>query len=108
MSKASIILVLTLFPCITFAEGQLDFKAYFDTKANRAETLSISWMTVPMSLIQSTCELISKDSGFGGFNYSLHACSFWTNRTCLIVTGEQSTHEEIGHELRHCYQGNFH
>lgn len=75
---------------------------------NRKETLVVSWMVVPNSKVQATCETISKDSGLGGFGFAVDACSFWRKDTCLIVTGSQTTHSELGHELRHCYQGSFH
>lgn len=92
----------------TSAEKNKYSPEIFDAKNKRKETMSISWMTVPMQMVQDTCDLVSKDLELGGFNYSLTACSFWTAKTCVIVTADYSTHEEIGHELRHCFQGSFH
>lgn len=38
------------------------------------------------------------------------ACAMWNVATkeCVIVTGKQVSHVELGHELRHCFEGNFH
>ena len=107
-SKTNSILVALLLPCIAVASDWRDPVAKFGTKSNRKETLVVSWMVVPNSKVQATCEAISKDSGLGGFGVALDACSFWRKDTCLIVTGAQTTHAELGHELRHCYQGSFH
>ena len=102
------ILFALLLPCAALASDWRDPNAKFNTKANRTELLAVSWMVVPNAKVQATCEAISKDSGLGGFGFALDACSFWQKKTCLIITGEQSTHAEAGHEIRHCFQGAFH
>lgn len=102
------ILAVLLLPFAALAGDWRDPLAKFSTKSNRKETLVVSWMVVPTSKVQATCEAISKDSGLGGFVFAVDACSFWRKDTCLIVTGSQTTHAELGHELRHCYQGSFH
>lgn len=101
-------MVFLLLPSVVQAGDWRDAYAKFSTKVNRKETLVVSWMVVPNSKVQATCEAISKDSGLGGFGFALDACSFWRKDTCVIVTGSQTTQAEIGHELRHCYQGSFH
>jgi hypothetical protein len=37
-------------------------------------------------------------------------CSNWSrvNDTCTIITGLVDNHEIIGHELKHCFVGEFH
>ena len=106
--NAKTILAAVLVPIACWAQDWRDPIAKFCTKQNRKETLVVSWMVVPTAKVQATCEAISKDSGLGGFGFALDACSFWRKDTCLIVTGSQTTHAELGHELRHCYQGSFH
>jgi hypothetical protein len=80
----------------------------FSTKENEYETMLISWK--PVDNIQKTCEAEHKSRGFGQINYKVDACSFWnfTTRTCTIFTKKNPTMHDIGHELRHCYQGNWH
>ena len=38
------------------------------------------------------------------------ACAMWNVATkeCVIITGKKVSHVELGHELRHCFEGNFH
>ena len=38
------------------------------------------------------------------------ACAVWNvaSKECVIVTGPQVSHVALGHELRHCFEGNFH
>jgi hypothetical protein len=38
------------------------------------------------------------------------ACAMWNvaSKECVIITGKQVSHLELGHELRHCFEGNFH
>ncbi len=106
--KTKAILAMLFVPSVALAGGWRDGDAKFSTKPNRSETLVVSWMVVPDAAVQATCEAVSKDSGLGGFGFAVSACSFWRNDRCLIVTGKQTTMHQIGHELRHCYQGNFH
>jgi hypothetical protein len=108
MNISILSLLFLILPCVVQAGDWRDAYARFSTKANRKETLTISWMVVPNSKVQATCEAVSKDSGLGGFGFALDAFSFWRKDTCLIITGAQTTHSELGHELRHCYQGSFH
>ena len=106
--KTKTVLVVLLLPIACMAQDWRDAYANFSTKPNRTNTLSVSWMVVPTAKVQATCDAISMDSGLGGFGYAVDACSFWQKNACVIVTGEQTTHSTLGHEIRHCYQGNFH
>ena len=38
------------------------------------------------------------------------ACAMWNvaSKECVIITGKRVSHGELGHELRHCFEGNFH
>lgn len=38
------------------------------------------------------------------------ACAIWNRKLqeCTIVTGAQTSHLALGHELRHCFEGHFH
>lgn len=80
----------------------------FSTKENEHQTMLITWKTVDN--IQNVCKEEHKKRGFGAFNYAVDACSFWNNatKTCTIYTRKTPTMHDIGHEIRHCYQGNWH
>lgn len=85
-----------------------DPKAPFSTKDNEVETMLVTWKTVDN--VQQVCQDEYKRRGFGGFNYKVDACSFWnfTTRICTIYTKKNPTLHDVGHEIRHCYQGNYH
>jgi hypothetical protein len=38
------------------------------------------------------------------------ACAVWNvpSKECTIVTGKETNHVTLGHELRHCFEGHFH
>lgn len=97
-----------LLPCICIAADWRNGDAKFSAKRNGKETVIVSWMVVPDAQVQGTCEGVSKARGLGGFGFALDACSFWHKDACLIITGQQTTMHQLGHELRHCYQGSFH
>ena len=62
--------------------------------------------------VQKTCDTESKKRGYGGFKHSVEACSFWSGRsfgnTCTIVLPKNTNFHTVGHEMRHCMQGEFH
>lgn len=41
---------------------------------------------------------------------NLSGCAGWNAdfTVCTIVIGEVTTHQVLGHELRHCFEGNYH
>lgn len=92
----------------------------FDTAENPHEEFSMSRVNsseitvsiISASNVRAVCDAESKKRGFGGFPYSVEACSFFdtkrTNNRCTIVVGKTTNYHTIGHEMRHCLQGNFH
>lgn len=71
-----------------------DVKVRWEVRENVAEvcgraakiTTAQAWMTPPL------------------------ACAMWNvaSKECVIITGKKVSHVELGHELRHCFEGNFH
>ena len=78
----------------------------FDVKANLVDESIISWRAVRN--VQQTCERESRKRGLGGFGYPIEACSFWAGGICLIITSKKPTTRILGHEVRHCFQGDYH
>jgi hypothetical protein len=80
----------------------------FSTKENNHETMLITWKTV--ANIQQVCQAEYKRRGFGEITHRVDACSFWNDltKTCTIYTKKNPTMHDVGHEMRHCYQGNWH
>jgi hypothetical protein len=62
--------------------------------------------------VRAVCDVESKKRGFGGFKASVEACSFWDsasiNNKCTVVLATVANYHTIGHEIRHCMQGNYH
>jgi hypothetical protein len=38
------------------------------------------------------------------------ACAVWhvAKKECVIITGKETSHVALGHEVRHCFEGHFH
>jgi hypothetical protein len=38
------------------------------------------------------------------------ACAIWdfAKQTCTVITGQITTMQALGHEVRHCFEGDFH
>ena len=104
------IIVLCTLAAFSLAQAQFveSPTAPFPTKENEHETMLITWK--PVDNVQKICQDEYKRRGFGGFNYKVDACSFWNfaTRTCTIYTKKNPTLHDVGHEIRHCYQGNYH
>jgi len=106
MKKAVIVLVM-LATTNVFAYYE-DPHHQFDMTHNETNQVKISF--VQTNNVQSTCSAESIRRGKGAFGYSIEACSFWNSSftECTIVTAPTANFHTIGHEVRHCLQGNFH
>jgi hypothetical protein len=81
-------------------------EAKFTASKNATDTKQITWRHTDN--VQKECEAESHKRKLGGFGYAVNACSFWDSATCTIITAQQATMHTLGHEVRHCFQGNFH
>jgi hypothetical protein len=107
MKKA---LVLLLFISNVWAETPYD--KFTDSK-NFTNTSNITWRTVDN--VKTACDAENVRKGFAPFqigNRIMEACSFRdkvdNKDTCLIITAKSTNYWDLGHELRHCFQGKFH
>ncbi len=78
----------------------------FDTSSNYTTQSTITWRAVDD--VQKSCEAESRKRGYKGFGYGLQACSFFDGNQCTVITGKKTTMHSLGHEVRHCFQGNWH
>jgi len=96
----------------TASWAQLEKSPYdtFDATKKMSETVTITWKTVPN--VQEVCNKESKSRGKGTFGYAVDACAFWdkslSGTVCTIVTKPRPNYWDVGHEMRHCFQGNWH
>jgi hypothetical protein len=78
----------------------------FDASQGREDS-NITWKRV--SNVKEACEKESKRRGFGGFNGAeMQACSFYYGNECTLITSKNPTMWTLGHEVRHCFQGQWH
>ena len=81
------------------------FATSFDATKNLRKTMTITWETV--SDVNKACaaEMAKYNAKL---TYSVDACSVWKGSTCKIITKKKPTEEDVGHEIRHCFQEHFH
>ena len=106
MKKALVvILAVTSVNALAFYE---DPHQSFDMTHN--DTNKVEIVFIQAKNVTQACDKESRSRGKGGFGFAVDACSFWNwNQTqCTIITGNNANFHTIGHEVRHCLQGNFH
>lgn len=83
----------------------------FSTKKNFTDSSTIKWEQT--SNVQKACDKQRTDAGFPPYGYSVDACSLWKTNilgqdVCYIITAKNVSMWTMGHELRHCFQGEYH
>ena len=79
----------------------------WDSKKNFTNKTSVTIKHVANP--QTACEKESRHRGYVGFGgLPMEACSFWEGNTCTIYLPSRFTIEQLGHEMLHCIQGNYH
>jgi hypothetical protein len=108
MKKALAILLAVVSLSAAGKEDWANPEAPFNARTLNTEKSAITWLRVDKNKVQATCEAESKNRKLGGFGYTVYACSFWEINTCTIITSNTPTLHDLGHEMRHCFQGSFH
>lgn len=78
----------------------------FDASKNAIQQSNITW--VFSDNVSAACNAERSKRGLPTFKQPSAACSFWTEKTCYIITKRNYTHDDIGHEVHHCFAGKFH
>lgn len=105
MKKLLVLLLLT-----ANAQAETPYE-HFPAINNTTNTVDITWEYVDD--IETTCNAIRANTGGTPYPYAVQACSRWSKNifgktVCTITTSKNPTYWNIGHEVRHCFQGNFH
>jgi hypothetical protein len=107
--KKAIVVALMLVTTNVFADND-DPRAWFSTNKNMTTQSTVTWRAVEN--VQAECNKESKRLAGQSFGYAVLACSFWEKQNgrdvCTIITGKNTTMHSLGHEMRHCFQGNWH
>lgn len=76
----------------------------FDGDPKLRPMIEVAWFTVDDP--QAVCEQQAGQR----YPYRISACAHRVNdnRRCIIITGRRPTMGDLGHELRHCFQGSWH
>jgi hypothetical protein len=83
--------------------------APFDAASSRVHNgeISIDWRIADN--VAETCDRLSKQFGNAGFGgQDIQGCAFWWGPKCIIVTSKKPTMHTVGHEIRHCFYGQWH
>lgn len=100
---ASLLFAGTVQATITEGDNPLEM---FDSARNFTATSKVTW--IPVDNIQATCDREARVRGYGDFGYALKACSFYENDVCVVFTEKKLNMHTLGHEVRHCFQANWH
>ena len=105
MKKA--ILILALITTNSFAYYE-DPHQEFDMTHNISNNITINFKQA--ADVTKACNAESLRRGNGGMPYAVDACSFWNDAhtQCTVITELTANFHTIGHEIRHCLQGEFH
>lgn len=105
--KKALAIALSL---LTFnASAQLEKSAYEMFSIRQNMMTNTSTITIrSVDNVREACEAESRKRGNGGFGFALNACAFWEDKKCTIIVGPRVNNDILGHEVRHCFQGNFH
>lgn len=100
------ILIFSICAGSAWAQEWRNPESKFSTDLNLTNNIIIEWLVAEN--VQLKCESESRKRSLGGFGFGLDACSFWSSSKCTIVTSRNPTIHQLGHEVRHCFQGKFH
>lgn len=82
----------------------------FDATHNMTNKVKIEWVQVKN--VQKVCDEIAEQKTSKKFGYAVESCASWDEGTfgytCTIYTEKKTSMATLGHEVRHCFQGDFH
>jgi len=82
----------------------------FDATRNQVNQATIIWRQE--ANVTAACDFESKRRGNSGFGFNVLGCEFHYDvnktRVCTIITPLNTTLTNLGHEVRHCFQGSWH
>ena len=96
----------------SLAHAQLEKSPTDMYDMTQLKTTQTTIKIVTVDNIRAKCDSIRKSEGFGAFPYPVSACTVWPKdgsfSSCTIYIGKKTNNDILGHEVRHCFAGNFH
>jgi hypothetical protein len=96
--------------CASPDTASKQFHLYENQHFHHAEgstRIPVRWIRVSDQRLQRVCALTTEQPLRPGSVF-LGCAGIDLGGTCVIYTSTDTTHQILGHELRHCFQGNFH
>jgi hypothetical protein len=90
----------------SLGQFRLNENQHFYHKAGSTR-IAVQWIRVSDAQLQRVCALTTQQTVRLGSVF-LGCAGIDLTGTCIIYTSTNTTHQIFGHELRHCFQGNFH
>jgi hypothetical protein len=108
MKKA--IVTLLMLPLMANAQWSFDNSGgrVFDMSKNITKKSTVELKYVEPNDIQKTCDTLSRKFGNNGYNHGVLACTFFWDDKCVVVVPKKVDMRTIGHEMMHCFQGDWH
>jgi hypothetical protein len=105
-----VFLTILMAPSIAIAQWSFDNSGsrVFDMSKNITKKTTIELKYVEPKDIQKTCDTLSRNYGNKGYSYGVLACTFFWDNKCVVVVPKMVDMRTIGHEMMHCFQGDWH
>jgi hypothetical protein len=99
--------LMTLSGCYTIAQTEYENFAAQPVNKRIMNDIQLSWEIRP-DAAEVCNQILNKQKNPNG--PAPVACAKWSigKRHCTIITTPNPNHVVLGHELRHCFEGNFH
>lgn len=97
-------IVLALLLVSTFVSAQEI--GVIDSRKNSTKQTTIKWQY--SDNVVEACNAERKRYGMPTYKQPSMACSFWTEKNCLIITSTKTDADTLAHEILHCFQGKWH
>ena len=78
---------------------------HINTPNPQTRVRTITWRQVSDQELQQICDK-STNGRFG--KNRIVGCAVWRGDQCTVITGINTSTSNLGHEIRHCYDYNFH
>ena len=107
------LVLVALTACQAMLGGVIQASDYEVFTAQPVEKRIMNEVKLRWEVREDVTQYCAKSIGMGreqAFITPPLACVIWhvPNRECVVVTGSQTTHVALGHEVRHCFEGHFH
>lgn len=112
MSPALVFIAIAFISPVLHAFNDDPYEPFdLDKKMYDSTMIELHTIDVTNDAMWKECDQESRKRGFGGFSYRVYACSFWnegSKRKCAIYLPRKTNMHQLGHEVRHCFQGSWH